>query len=121
LDITGWLEWFLGCLNRSLVDAERSLTSVLNKANLWQRINHSGSGPTNQRQRMVINRLLNAFEANLTTAKYAKLAKCSGNTALPDVRELLEAGILLANSGRGRSTSYRLRDPDAAELSAKDE
>ncbi len=110
LDITSWLEWFLACLNRSLDGAERSLTSVLNKANLWQRINHGKSGPVNDRQRMVINRLLDGFEGNLTTAKYAKLSKCSGDTALRDIREMLEAGLLVANAGRGRSTSYRLVD-----------
>jgi Fic family protein len=68
--------------------------------------------PVNERQRLVINRMLNGFEGFLSTSKYAKLAKCSTDTALRDVRELLRRGILVQNSGGGRSTSYRLGDPD---------
>ena len=70
---------------------------MLNKARLWERINHR---PVNERQRLVINRMLNGFQGFLTTSKYAKLAKCSTDTALRDIQELLERGILLANPGR---------------------
>ena len=108
LDITGWLVWFLECLNRALDGAEQSLALVLQKARLWQRLNQPEHQQINPRQRAIINRLLDGFESNLTTAKYAKLAKCSADTALRDIRELLEAGILTPNPGRGRSTSYRL-------------
>ena len=109
LDITAWLAWFLGCLDRTIEDADKQLKAVLQKAKLWQRINQN---PVNERQRTVINRMLDNFKGNLTTSKYAKLAKCSADTALRDVRELLERGILVKNEGGGRSTSYRLADPD---------
>ncbi len=109
LDITAWLAWFLGCLDRSIEDADKTLKSVLHKAMLWQRINPN---PVNERQRKVINRMFDNFKGNLTTSKYAKLAKCSNDTALRDIRELLERGIIVKNPGGGRSTSYRLADPD---------
>jgi Fic family protein len=107
LDVTGWLEWFLGCLGRALEGADAALGAVLNKAKLWERINRR---PVNERQRLVINRLLNGFKGHLTTSKYAKLAKCSTDTALRDIQELVERRILLQNAGGGRSTSYRLGD-----------
>ena len=107
LDITVWLEWFLGCLGRAIDRAERSLASVLRKAKLWDTINLM---PVNERQRKVINRLLDAFEGKLTTSKYAKMAKCSSDTALRDIGALLERGILFQNEGGGRSTSYDLAD-----------
>ena len=105
LDITPWLTWFLGCLDRAIGNAETALGAVLHKAKLWQRINRR---PVNSRQREVINRMLDRFEGFLTTSKYAKLARCSQDTALRDIRELLERGIIVQNPGRGRSTSYRL-------------
>ncbi len=109
LDITRWLSWFLGCLDRAIGNAEKTLAPVLHKAKLWQRINRR---PVNNRQREVINRMLDGFEGFLTTSKYARLAKCSQDTALRDIRELLERGIIVQNPGRGRSTSYRLAEPD---------
>lgn len=105
LDITSWLEWFLGCLDRAIGGADQTLGAVLLKSRLWQRIN---ARPVNERQRLVINRMLNGFKGFLSTSKYAKLAKCSTDTALRDIRELLERGILVQNPGGGRSTSYRL-------------
>lgn len=111
LDITRWLSWFLECLERAIDGAEHGLGSVLNKARVWQSINHE---PVNERQKLVINRLLNDFEGFLTNAKYAKLAKCSSDTALRDIQELLGRGILLQNAGGGRSTSYRLAGPEDA-------
>lgn len=107
VDITDWLEWFLGCLDRAIDGAEGTLGAVLNKARMWERINRQ---PVNERQRLVINRMLNGFKGFLSTSKYAKLAKCSTDTALRDIRELLERGILRQNPGGGRSTSYRLGD-----------
>ena len=109
LNITRWLAWFLDCLGRAIESADQGLTAVLHKAKLWQRINHR---PVNDRQRLVINRLLNGFKGSLTNSKYSKLAKCSPDTALRDIRELLDRGILVQNPGRGRSTSYRLGEPE---------
>ncbi len=109
LDITAWIAWFLGCLDRAIRDADKTLGSVLHKAKLWQRINPN---PVNERQRRIINRMLDNFAGQLTTSKYAKLAKCSTDTALRDIRELRERGILVKNPGGGRSTSYRLAEPD---------
>jgi len=109
LDISAWLVWFLGCLDRAIEDAYKTLGSVLHKARLWQRINPN---PVNDRQRKVINRMLDNFKGHLSTSKYAKLAKCSTDTALRDMRELREWGIIVRNPGGGRSTSYRLADPD---------
>jgi Fic family protein len=109
LDITRWLAWFLSCLDRAIEGADQALAAVLHKARLWQRINPK---PVNERQRLVINRLLNDFKGYLTTSKYAKLAKCSPDTALRDIRELLSRGILVQNPSGGRSTSYRLAEPE---------
>jgi Fic family protein len=111
MDITGWLVWFLGCLDRAIDGADGMVSAVLRKASMWQRINRQ---PVNERQRLVINRMLNGFKGFLSTSKYAKLTKCSSDTALRDIRELLERGILAQNPGGGRSTSYRLADTDSA-------
>jgi Fic family protein len=113
IDITLWLGWFLECLNRAIEKADDDLSSVLNKAKLWQRVN---TNPVNERQRTVINRMLNGFEGQLNTSKYAKLAKCSSDTALRDIQELLDRGILLQNRAGGRSTSYRLAEPENVKL-----
>ncbi|MEX2170717.1 MAG: Fic family protein [Pirellulales bacterium] len=109
VNITRWLAWFLECLDRAIDGAEDGLAAVLNKAKLWQRINLR---PVNDRQRLVINRMLNGFTGFLNTSKYAKFAKCSPDTALRDIRELLDRGILVQNSAGGRSTSYRLAEPE---------
>ncbi len=111
VDVTDWLVWFLGCLDRSVRGAADVLSSVLFKAELWRRINRD---PVNDRQRLIINKLLDGFQGFLTTSKYATLAKCSPDTALRDIRELLAWGVLATNAGGGRSTSYRLADPDAS-------
>ena len=105
LDVTAWLAWFIECLSRSLGRAEETLSAVLIKARVWQRIGHTR---VNDRQREVINRLLDGFEGNLTTSKYAKLARCSNDTALRDIGELLVRDVLLRNPGGGRSVSYRI-------------
>ncbi len=109
LDITGWLSWFLDCLGRAIGNSDDRLAGILNKARMWERLNRR---PVNERQRLVINRMLNGFKGFLSTSKYAKLAKCSPDTALRDIQELLGRGVLLKNSGGGRSTSYRLADPE---------
>lgn len=111
-DITDWLDWFLGCLGRAIEAAESSLGNVLFKAQLWQKINQQ---LVNERQRLVINRMLeDDFEGYINTSKYAKLAKCSKDTALRDIQELKEFRIFIQNPGGGRSTSYRL--PESTEL-----
>ncbi|MFZ4575302.1 MAG: Fic family protein [Phycisphaerales bacterium] len=107
LDITPWLTWFLGCLERAIDAADGSLSGVLRKARVWERINRA---PVNERQRTVINLMLGEFEGFLNTSKYGKLAKCSSDTALRDIQELLKRGILVQNPGGGRSTSYRLSE-----------
>ena len=109
LDITEWLTWFITCLGRSIDRAEEILSAVLRKARVWQRIGSTGA---NERQRMVLNRVLDGFDGKLTSSKYAKLAKCSSDTALRDIRDLLARGILLQNPGGGRSVSYRIGEAD---------
>jgi Fic family protein len=108
LDVTPWLGWYLACLDRALSRADAALSSVLGKARLWDIINQA---PVNDRQRLVINRLLDGFDGPLSTAKYAKLAKCSPDTALRDIQGLVDRGILTQNPGGGRSTNYRLTMP----------
>lgn len=107
LEITRWMTWFLECLGRALDRSQLMLAGVLQKARIWEKINTSG---VNDRQRLVINRLLDGFQGNLTSSKYAGLAHCSTDSALRDIQELLERGILAQNPSRGRSTSYRLID-----------
>ena len=107
-NITNWLSWFLDCLGRAIGNAEIRLGNVLFKAQLWDIINKK---PVNERQRLVINRMLeDDFEGFMNTSKYAKLAKCSNDTALRDIQELKGRDIFMQNSGGGRSTSYRLTD-----------
>jgi Fic family protein len=105
LDVTTWMDWFLGCLGRAIQGAQETLGSVLSKARLWEAI---ASVPLNERQRLVLNRLLDGFEGKLTTSKWAKLAKCSQDTALRDILNLVEQGILTRNPQGGRSTGYTL-------------
>lgn len=105
-DITDWLTWFLECLGRAINGADEALSNVLRKARIWERINEA---PVNDRQRKVIHRLLDGFEGKLTTSKYAKLTKCSSDSALRDIKALLERGVLIQDDGGGgRNTSYRL-------------
>lgn len=104
-----WLQWFIGCLDRAIIRAESTLAVVLFKSRFWGVVNRS---PVNPRQQAVLNRLLDGFEGKLTTSKYAKLAKCSSDTALRDIQQLLARGILFQNEGGGRSTSYRLATSD---------
>lgn len=106
LNITPWLSWFIACLDRAFDRSASTLESTLYKARLWTKANRH---PMNERQRVVLNRLLEAsWEGHLTTSKYAKLAKCSSDSALRDIHELLANGVLVQNPGGGRSTSYGL-------------
>lgn len=105
-DITDWLYWFLGCMGRALSSAETTLNTVLLKADIWRKINLH---PVNDRQHLIINRMLeDDFQGHMNTSKYAKLAKCSNDTALRDIQDLKERGVFIKNPGGGRSTSYRL-------------
>ena len=108
MDITLWLEWFLGCLDRALENAQENLKAILHKARIWEWINQDG--PVNERQHAVINRLLDGFEGKLSSSKYAKLGKCSPDTALRDINELVARDILIKEAGGGRSTGYRLAE-----------
>jgi Fic family protein len=103
MDITPWMSWFLGCLGRAIDGAQTTLKAVLTKARFWETF---GATPLNDRQRKVVNRLLDGFEGKLTTSKYAKLTDCSQDTALRDILSLVERGILVRGEGGGRSTSY---------------
>jgi Fic family protein len=105
LDVTPWMEWFLACLSRAIDGAQTTLAAVLAKARFWQAL---GAVPLNERQRLLLNRLTEGFEGTLTTSKWATIAKCSSDTALRDILELVERGIFERNPGRGRSTSYSL-------------
>ena len=107
LDITRWLEWFLACLGRAIKRADEILETVLRKARIWDKASHY---PISERQRKIVNRLLEGFQGNFSTSKYAKIAKCSPDTALRDIQELISYGIMVQMPGGGRSTSYQLND-----------
>jgi Fic family protein len=108
VEITRWLEWFLDCLGRALSRAEKTLGQVLFKAQLWDTINQK---TVNERQRLIMNRMLeDDFKGYMNTSKYAKIAKCSKDTALRDMQDLKEKAILVQNPSGGRSTSYRLNN-----------
>ncbi|WP_263351054.1 Fic family protein [Acidicapsa acidisoli] len=105
LDITNWLEWFLECLGRAFARAETTLEAVLRKARFWEK--HAATA-FNERQRKIVNQMLNGFEGKLTSSKWAKLAKCSQDTALRDIEDLVRKGVLAKEAAGGRSTSYLL-------------
>jgi Fic family protein len=104
-DITAWLKWFLHCLKNALLETELSLQKILNKANFWK--THENT-PFNERQRFIINKLLYDFEGKLKTSKWAKMTKCSTDTALRDIKDLIDKGVLKQESEGGRSTNYEL-------------
>ncbi len=105
LDITPWIDWYLNCLKHAIAASEQTLKTVLAKANFWK--THAGES-FNARQQAIINRLLDGFEGKLTSTKWAKLTKCSQDTALRDINDLLNRGILAKDNAGGRSTSYVL-------------
>ena len=105
MDITLWMEWFLGCLTRAIEGAQTALSGVIEKARYWEKLRDV---PLNDRQRLVINQLLDRFEGKLTTSKWAALTKSSQDTALRDIQQLVERGVLSRNAAGGRSTSYCL-------------
>lgn len=107
MNVTDWQAWFLGCLTRAIEGAQETLSSVLFKARFWDRF---ATEALNERQIKVINRMLDGFEGKLTSSKWAKLAKCSQDTAYRDIQDLMERGVLKKNPGGGRSTSYDLAE-----------
>ncbi len=107
-DISLWLEWFLDCFSHAISNAEDALSSVLHKQKFWDKANHEA---LNERQRSIIHRMLEKdFKGYMNTSKYAKMTKCSTDTALRDIQELKKKGLFIQNPGGGRSTSYRLMD-----------
>jgi Fic family protein len=109
LDITGWLEWFLDCLDRALDGAETIIGNVLHKAGFWE---HHIASAFNERQRLILNYLLDGFEGKLTSSKWAKITKVSQATAARDIDDLIDRGILQKDTAGGRSTSYSLTSSD---------
>jgi Fic family protein len=107
IDITMWLEWFLGCMGRALEATENTLAGIFRKARFWEK---HPAGTINERQHVMLNKLLDGFEGKLTTSKWAKITKCSQDTALRDILDLAGKGILIKDSAGGRSTSYLLKE-----------
>ena len=111
MDVTEWLAWFLDTLHRAVDQAQYTLDAVLTKTRFWQRW---GTMPLNERQVRLLNKLLDGFEGKLTSSKWAAIAKCSPDTALRDINDLLTRAVLLKAKAGGRSTSYELSDPAPA-------
>jgi Fic family protein len=111
MDVTDWLIWFLGCLGHAIEKANALTGSVLEKDAFWRRLKEKSIG-VSDRQKKVINMLLDAFEGKLTTEKWAKLTKSSHDTALRDIQDLIAKGILKQEEGGGRSTAYSLVHTD---------
>lgn len=108
LDVTEWMAWFLGCLDRAISGTETALATVFRRDQFWK--THAGVS-INDRQRLILNKLLDGdFAGKLTSSKWAKLAKCSQDTAHRDILDLIERGILSKDSAGGRSTSYSLEE-----------
>lgn len=107
LDITAWLEWFLACLGRAMDGAQTTLSAVMRKSQFWE---STAKFTINERQKQILNRLIDGFEGKLTTSKWAKLAKCSQDTALRDINDLVQNGVLIKDASGGRSTSYSLTE-----------
>src|SRR5690606_35253380 len=106
LDITNWLLWFITCLDRAITTSEENLSGVIQKAR-FRELNQSVA--LNERQRKMLNKLFDGFEGNLSSSKWAKITKCSTDTALRDIQDLVEKQILEKEEGGGRSTSYRIK------------
>jgi Fic family protein len=107
LDVSEWVAWYVGCVTRALASASTSAQSVAVRSNFWSR---QAGVPLNERQTKVLRKLLLDFEGKLTTVKWAKLAKCSGDTALRDINDLVAKGVLRKSESSGRSTSYELAE-----------
>lgn len=108
LEITGWVEWFLQCLERAIEGSSENLAVVMRKARFWEQF---ASVQLNERQRLMVNKLLDGFEGKLTSSKWAKITGTSADSAVRDINELLKKHILVKEEGGGRSTSYLLNEP----------
>lgn len=106
-DITEWLSWYLNCLYRALESSEESIKKVLYKTEFWDKHKET---VLNARQRLMLNKLFEGFEGKLKTSKWAKIAKCSSDTALRDIKDLIDKGILKQEKSGGRSTNYGLNE-----------
>jgi Fic family protein len=104
-DITEWLNWFLNCLYGALISTGETLKRVLYKADFWDKHKETN---LNSRQRLMLNKLLDGFDGKLKTSKWAKISRCSADTALRDIKDLIEKGILKQEESGGRSTNYEL-------------
>jgi len=107
LNITNWLNWFLNCLLNALNATESKLGSVLFKSHFWK--THATTN-LNDRQIVMLNKILDGFEGKLTSSKWAKITKCSADTALRDIQDLITKDILKKEEGGGRSTSYEVKE-----------
>lgn len=105
LDITDWLEWFLDCLESALLETRQVVANIMKKASFWD---HHRTTPMNERQIKIVNMLWDGFEGKLTTSKWAKIAKCSSDTALRDIRDLLDKQVLRKTDEVGRNTNYEI-------------
>jgi Fic family protein len=108
LNVTPWLQWFLSCLDRAFDGSEKTLASVMKKARFWDWLRDQ---PISERQLIVLNRIIDGFEGKLTSSKWAKLARCSQDTAARDIDDLVKRRILVKGPAGGRSTSYALAEP----------
>jgi Fic family protein len=106
-DITIWLDWFLHCLKNAMLTTENTTQRILRKAEFWKLHEHTR---INERQRLVINKLFDGFEGKLQTSKWAKITKTSTDTALRDIKDLVEKGILQQTEEGGRNANYTLVD-----------
>ncbi|RLD90412.1 MAG: DUF4172 domain-containing protein [Bacteroidetes bacterium] len=106
LDITEWINWFLNTLQKAIANSEDTLSLVIKKHKFW---NTYGTEIKNERQKKILNKLLDGFTGYLTTSKWAKIAKCSQDTALRDIQDLIDKGILIKSNSGGRSTKYELK------------
>lgn len=104
-DITEWLYWFLNCMHRALMVTDETMKRVLQKTNFWDKHKETD---INSRQRLMLNKLYDGFDGKLTSSKWAKIAKCSADTALRDIKDLVEKGILKQEEQGGRSTNYQM-------------
>ena len=106
LEITEWIIWFLNCLKNSILHSNIIIDKVVSKHHFW--VDYAGK-ISNERQQLMLNKLLDNFEGNLTTSKWAKMTKTSADTALRDITDLVNKGILIKANSRGRSTHYVLK------------
>lgn len=106
-DITEWIDWFLHCLKNAILSTENTIQKIVRKAEFWKLHEHI---PINERQRLILNKLFDDFEGKLQTSKWAKIVKTSSDTALRDIKDLVEKGILKQTEEGGRSSNYELVD-----------